>query len=332
MEKKSIIRKITGSREALLAIILVVLCILIQTQSPSFLTAKNIGDMLKNNAVVLIASLGMLCVLLTGGVDISIMSTSALTGMIVGMLLKYNIVSSTPLLFLIAIAIGCICGTIVGLVIAKGKVLPIIATLGFMYIYRGLAYVISNNEWASAENLGDFKKFALDNYLGFGIVNNVIMVTIICYIVFFIVMKWTKVGRKVYAVGSNPEAAEISGINVSRIKLGVYAVMGTLAGLCGAMAVSVYGSAQPNMLYGDEMDVIAACVIGGISMNGGRGSVVGGFLGAVILAVIAKALPLVGIDSLAQNTIKGVIILLFIIINVVTQRVVNNKNLKAREI
>lgn len=331
MEKKSIWKKITGSREASLGIILIVLCILIQTQSSSFLTIKNITDMLKNNAVIMIMSLGMLCVLLIGGIDISIMSTVAFSGMSVGLLLKYNIITNTPLLFLVSIAIGLVCGLVVGLVIAKGGVLPIIATMGFMYIYRGLAYVISNNQWASAENLGDFKDFALEKYLGFGVLNNVIVITIVCYIIFFVAMKWTRVGRKVYAVGSNAEAAQISGINVSNVKLGVYAVMGTLAGLCGALAVTVYGSAQPNMLYGDEMDVIAACVIGGVSMSGGRGSVVGAFLGALILAIIAKALPLVGINPLAQNTIKGVIILVFIIINVVTQRAMNKNNLKGRE-
>lgn len=152
-----------------------------------------------------------------------------------------------------------------------------------------------------------------------------------CYIIFFIVMKWTKVGRKVYAVGSNREAAAISGINTSNVELMVYTVMGILAGLCGALAVAVYSSAQPNMLYGKEMDVIAACVIGGVSMTGGRGSVVGAFLGSLILAIIAKALPLVGIDSIAQNTVKGVIILVVVILNVVTQRVMDKNNLKGRE-
>lgn len=332
MEKKqSIFKKITSSREASLVIILIVLCLLIQTQSSSFLTAKNIADMLKNNAVTMIGALGMLCVLLIGGIDISIMSTAALSGMIVGLLLKYGMITNTFLLFIIAIVIGTICGAIIGVIIAKGGVLPIIATMGFMYIYRGLAYVISNNQWASAENLGTFKDFALGKYLGFGMINNVVAVMIYCYIIFFIVMKWTTVGRRVFAVGSNPEAAEISGINVAKVKIGVYSVMGLLSGLCGALAVSTYGSAQPNMLYGDEMDVIAACVIGGISMNGGRGSVGGAFLGGLILAVIAKALPLVGIDSLAQNMIKGIIILIFIIINVITQRMMSKNNLKARE-
>lgn len=216
----------------------------------------------------------------------------------------------------------------IGLVIAYGKVIPIIATMGFMYIYRGMAYLISNSEWASAENLGTFKNFALGKTLG---LNNVIWVTIICYVIFFVVMKWTKVGRMVYAVGSNREAAAISGINTKKIDLLVYTVMGILAGLCGALAVSVYASAQPNMLYAKEMDVIAACVIGGVSMSGGRGTVSGALLGSLILAIIAKALPLVGIESIAQNTVKGIIIMVVVILNVVTQRAMDKSNLKGRE-
>lgn len=284
--------------------------------------------MLKNNAVIMIMTLGMLGVLLIGGIDISIASTLALSGMSVGMLMKYSVVENTFLLFLIAVVIGALCGLLVGLIISKGKVLPIIATMGFMYIYRGLAYIIANSQWASAENLGTFKDFALGSVFG---INNVIIVMIVCYIIFFIVMKWTKIGRMVYAVGSNREAAQISGINTSNVELMVYTVMGILAGLSGALAVSIYSSAQPNMLYGREMDVIAACVIGGVSMTGGRGSVAGALLGSLILAIIAKALPLVGIEAIAQNTVKGVIILVVIVLNVITQRMMDKNNLKGRE-
>nr|WP_314464258.1 ABC transporter permease [uncultured Clostridium sp.] len=331
MGKNSFIKRITGSREASLLFVLIGLCIIIQIISPSFLTAKSLQDMLKNNAVIMIMALGMLCVLLIGGIDISITSTLAVSGMAVGMLLKYNVIHNTFLLFLIAILIGAVCGTAIGLVVSKGKVLPIIATMGFMYIYRGFAYLIAKSQWASAENLGDFKNFALEKELGFGLLNNVIVIVLLCYIIFFAAMKWSRTGRKIYAVGSNPEAAAISGINTMKIKLIVYTVMGMLSGLCGALAVAVYSSAQPNMLYGKEMDVIAACVIGGVSMSGGRGTVAGALLGSLILAVIAKALPLVGIDSIVQNTVKGGIILAVIILNVAAQRMIQKKNLKRRE-
>lgn len=331
MEKKSLWKKITSSREASLIIVLVVLCALIELRSPSFLSPQNIMEILKNNSVIMIMALGMLCVLLIGGIDISITSTLAFTGMTVGMLFKYQVIHSTLLGFLIAIAMGAACGFLIGLIISEGNVTPIIATMGFMYIYRGFAYLVANSEWAGADALGTFKDFALESYLGFGVLNNVLVIVLICYIIFFIMLKWTKFGRNIYAVGSNAEAAEISGINVTRVKLVVYTIMGTLAGLCGALATTIYASAQPNMQSGREMDVIAACVIGGVSMNGGRGSVGGALLGALILSIIAKALPLVGIDSIAQNTVKGVIILVVIVLNVITQRMMDKSNLERRE-
>jgi len=328
MKKEALFKKMSGSQEIVLTLVLILLCVIIQIKSPSFLTMTSINDMLKNNAVIMLLALGMLCVLLVGGIDISVTSTSALSGMIVGLLLKYNIIENTLVLFLIAIGVGCICGVLIGVIISKGKVPPIIATMGFMYIYRGLAYVLSNNQWASAADLGNFKNFALGKFLG---INNVILIAVISYIIFFVVMKWTAYGRKIYAVGSNSEAAAISGINAALIKLTVYTIMGGLCGLGGALAVSVYSSAQPNMMYGQEMNVIAACVIGGVSMNGGRGSVQGVLIGALMMAVINKALPLVGIDSIAQNTVQGAIIMVVIVLNVLMQRSTFKNSLKRRE-
>ncbi len=331
MEKKSLWKKITGSREASLVIVLVVLCIVVTIKSPAFMSVQNIMEILKNNAVIMIMSLGMLCVLLIGGIDISITSTLAFAGMTIGMMYKYSVIGSTFLGFVIATAMGAVCGFIIGLIIAYGKVMPIIATMGFMYIYRGLAYLVAQDQWAGADALGSFKDFALNNTLGFGVLNNIIVVAVVCYIIFFVILKWTKFGRSIYAVGSNAEAAEISGINVAAIKTAVYTIMGTLAGLSGALATSVYASAQPNMQTSKEMDVIAACVIGGVSMNGGRGSVAGALLGALVLSVIAKALPLVGINAIAQNTVKGVIIVVVIVLNVLTQRMMDKANLEKRE-
>lgn len=331
-KKKSLWKRITASREASLFLVLIVLCALIEIRSPEFLTFSNLGEILKNNAVIMIMALGMLCVLLTGGIDISITSTLAFAGMTVGMLFKYKLIQSTGLGFLVAIAIGAICGAIIGAVVAYGGVMSIIATMGGMYIFRGLAYLAANNQWAGADALGSFTNFALSSNLGFGVINNVLVITILCYIIFFIVLKWTKFGRSIYAIGSNRTAAEISGIHVARVEFLVYVIMGLLAGLCGALSVTVYSSAQPNMVLGKEMDVIAACVIGGVSMSGGSGTVGGALLGALILSVIAKALPLVGIDAIAQNTVKGVIILAVVVLNVVTKRMMDRSNLERREL
>ena len=223
MDKKSALKKITGSREILLVGILILLFAVVTVISPSFLTPKSIMDMLKNNAVTMVMALGMLCVMLVGGIDISIMSTLALSGMSVGMLLKYEVITSPVLAFLISIAIGTACGLLVGLVISRANVPPIIATMGFMYVFRAMGYLVSNGgEWAGAAALGSFKDFATTKFLG---INCVIWVIILCYVFFYFFMKWTRTGRKIYAVGSNASAAEVSGINVKHIKMMVYVIM-----------------------------------------------------------------------------------------------------------
>ena len=323
------LKKLTGSREFLLFIIVIAMFAIVSIINPAFFSFKAVTDMLRNNAVTLVMALGMLGVMLVGGIDISITSTLALSGMAIGMLLKYGHIQSTLLCFLITMGIGTACGALVGLLISRAGVPPIIASMGFMYIYRAMGYLISNGgEWASAAALGDFKNFGTDKLLG---LSKVIWVIILCYVIFFIVMKWTRIGRQVYAVGSNAEAAEVSGIKVKNIKLMVHTVMGLLAGLAGSLQVAVYASAMPNMAQGGEMDVIAACVIGGVSMSGGRGSVIGALLGALIMAMIPKALPLLHIDALWQNMIKGVMILAVVVINVILQRVANRNALARRE-
>lgn len=333
MKFKEILRKITGNHEVSLALILVLMFIVVDILAGgTFHSGTNIADIFRNNALTLVMSLGMLLVLLTGGIDISITGVLAFSGMSIGLLMKNHVLDSIPLvprcilLFIIAIAIGSCCGLINGFIIAKGKVSPIICTLGAMYVWRGMAYIISNSAWASAADVAGYSDFGKDGSVG------PYIILAAAFIVFFILMKWTGFGRKVYAIGSNKEAAAISGINVDRVQIAVYTIMGSLAGLTGALSVSIYASAQPNMQTGKEMDVIAACVIGGVSMSGGRGTVLGTLLGGIFYAIVYKALPLVGLESIWQNLIKGVIILGVVIINVVTQRVMKRRNLARREI
>lgn len=332
MEKKFNLKKLTSSRELSLFLVVIVLCILIQFRNSSFLTPNTIIEMLKNYSVTMILALGMMGVLLIGGIDISIGSTIALSGMGSALLMRDAIITNTVVGFIMSIAIGLVCGLVIGVVIAKGKVLPIIATLGFMNIYRGMTYLIANSQWVAAYQVPEkFKAFSQSSYLTFGLLNNMVTVMLLCYLIFFVIMKWTRTGRKIYAVGSNPEAAEVSGIKIANIKMLVYSIMGAICGLAGAMWVSIYASAQGDMGTGIEMDVIAACVIGGVSLNGGRGSVVGVFLGSLTIAIIGKALPLIGVSQFWQNAIKGVIILFAVILNVVTQRIMDKNNLKGRE-
>ena len=330
---KTLWKRITGSRETTLFLVLALICAFIQLRNNSFLTAKTLEDMLKNYSTTITLSLGMMSVLLVGGIDISVASSLAFSGMCASLLMREGVYSSTLVMFLVSMAIGTLCGLIVGSVIAYGKVIPIIATLGLTNIFRGATYLVSDSQWVSAYQFqSSFKQFAQEKTLSFGLINNLIFIALICYVVFFIVMRWTRFGRRIYAVGSNPEAAAISGIRIQRVKLVVYTMAGSFAGLVGAMYTSLYASAQNDMALGIEMDVIAACVLGGVSLSGGQGSVVGVLLGALTMAVISKALPLIGISQFWQRAIKGLIILLAIIINILAQRALQKNQLKAREI
>ena len=324
--------RVFSSRELSLLAILVLIVVGIQLRNSTFLSSRSINDMLKNYATTITLSLGMMSVLLIGGIDISVSATLAFSGMSASLLMRDGFYTSTLVMFLVSTAIGTLCGLLVGLVISRGKVLPIIATLGFANIFRGATYLISDSRWVSAYQFDSaFKRFAQTRTLTFGLVNNLVFIAIVCYMVFFFIMRWTRFGRRIYAVGSNPEAASISGININRVKLVVYTMAGSFAGLVGAMYTSLYASAQSDMGMGMELDAIASCVLGGVSLSGGQGGVPGVLLGALTMTVISRALPLIGISQFWQKAIKGGIILIAIIINVLAQRAIHRNAMRARE-
>lgn len=327
---KSITKVLTKSREISLIFVLIILCAVIQLRNSQFLSLANINDLLVNAVIMSILAIGMMCVLLIGGIDISIGSTLALSGMICALVMRDNPQLPAIVSFMIAIGVGLVCGLLNGLVIAKGGVIPIIATLGFMNIFRGATYLVANSQWVHKEQITpDFQKFTLNGLFG---INNMIVVSVVCYAIFAFLLKFNRTGRKIYAVGSNPEAAEISGINIKTIKILVYSLMGALSGLAGALWVSKYASAQGDSGKGIEMDIIAACVIGGVSLSGGKGTVLGVVLGCLSLGILNNALPLINVSSFWQDAIKGVIIIIALILNVMTQRTLDRNNLKRREL
>ena len=330
LSKGSKIGEIFRKREVSLLVVLVLLCAVIQMRNEQFLTFNVINGIFKNYAYTMVLAFGMLLVLLIGGIDISVGATLALSGMTACIMMKEGILTSALSVYAMSTLVGIACGLLIGLVIAKGKVLPIIATLGFQYIYRGLTYAISDSDWVGTSEMSmEFKQFAQNSTLG---VNNLICITIVIFVVFFIFLKWTNFGRQIYAVGSNADAAKISGIRIDRVKILVYTICGAIAGLCGSMMTGYYATAQPNMAVHSEMDVIAACVIGGVSLDGGQGSAVGVLLGGITIAVISKSLSMVGINAFWQQALKGGIILVAVVINVLVQRAANRRALEGREI
>lgn len=322
--------EILRMREVSLLLVMILLCAVIQMRNNQFLTFNVINGIFKNYAYTMVMSFGMFLVLLIGGIDISVGATLALSGMTSAIMMKEGILTSAFSVYAVSTIIGLVCGFLIGLVIAKGRVIPIIATLGFQYIYRGLTYAISDSDWVGTSEMSmGFKQFAQGTTLG---INNLICITIVVFVIAFVVLKWTDFGRQIYAVGSNADAAKISGIRIDRVKILVYTINGAIAGLCGSMLVGYYATAQPNMAVNSEMDVIAACVIGGVSLDGGQGSAVGVLLGAITIAIIGKSLSMVGINAFWQQSLKGGIILAAVIVNVLVQRAAERRALEGREI
>lgn len=332
--KNNLLAKTSGllrSREASLLLVMILLVVVIQWRSGGmFLTGTVISQLTQNYAYTMVLSFGMLLVLLIGGIDISIGATLALSGMSTSLLMRDGIITSPLVAFLFSILVGTACGAIIGVTVSKGKVIPIIATLGMQYIYRGLTYLVSDTQWVPSDKmLPGYKAFAQGSFLG---INNLFWIVIVLFVVMLVFLKWTSFGRQIYAVGSNVDAAKISGIQIDRVKISVYAINGAIAGLAGAMYTSMYATAQGNMANGAEMDVIAACVIGGVSLDGGQGSAFGVLLGAITIAIISKSLSLVGIDAFWQQALKGAIIAVAVLINVLVQRNAARRALEGREI
>ncbi len=318
-------------REISLIIVMIAISLFVQFRSGgNFFTMENISDMLTETAVLAISAVGMMMVIVTGGIDLSIGAVMALGAMVGCTVLKNN--QSVPgfVIILISIAIGLVCGLINGTLVAKLKILPIIATLGMMNIFRGVTYLVANGSWVKQQEMGSaFLSIATGKFLG---INNLIVIAIIVYAIAGFFMNKTRTGRKIYAVGNSEESARVSGIKTDRTLIMVYAILGAVAGLGGILYVCKYGVAQGETCTGYEMNVIAACVLGGVSINGGTGRVQGVLLGAILLGILNNAMPLIQVSSFWQEAIRGLIILLSIITNSLIQRNVEMKALRRRNI
>ncbi|MDR2435267.1 MAG: ABC transporter permease [Treponema sp.] len=317
MEKEKA-RQAERFRELGLVVFIIIISIAIQFRNKEFLTPLNIRNMLTNTAILSILSVGMMMVLITGGIDLSIGAIMALSGMVTALSVRGNAALSPAFLLLEGTVVGAVAGAITGLLIARFSILPIIASLGLMNVIRGLTYVVSGGQWVSAHQMPvSFKNIATGSILG---INNLILIAIIIYVVFYYFINHTRTGRRIYAVGSNPEAAEVIGLPKRRIVWMVYVLMGALAGLAGVLWVAKFASAQGDTAVGYEMNVIASCVLGGVSVSGGRGKILGLLLGVILFGILANALPLINVSSFWQQAIQGVVILSAIIMNVLIKR------------
>ncbi len=321
---------ISKFREIGLLAFIIIFAVIVQLNNSKFFSFENINDLLKNCAIYGILAIGMMMVIITRGIDLSIGATLALAGMSTALVVSKN--PGLPIIGAlgIGIGVGLACGIIIGLIVAGIRILPIIATLGMMNIYRGLTYIISNGSWVSANQMSDaFKSISTTSFLN---INMLIWIALASFLIAFYFLEYSRTGRKIYAVGSNPDSAVVSGIECGRIYLLVYTIMGALAGLAGVLYVSKYASAQGDSATGYELSVIAVCVIGGVNIAGGSGRIIGVVLGTILFGIINNALPLISVSEFWQSALQGIIILFAVLLNVFIKRSVDKGNLSRRAI
>jgi ribose transport system permease protein len=292
---------------------LVVFSIIISFMSDRFLTVNNLFNVFRQTSINAIIAIGMTFVILTSGIDLSVGSTLAFSSAVAAYLLAngYNIF----LVILVALAIGFFAGCVNGIFIAKGKIQPFIATLAMMQLLRGATLVFTNGKPIAVRSSEVSPVFA---FIGRGNVMGIhvpIIITIIVLLIAHFLLKYTKFGRYVYAIGGNEESSVLSGINVDKVKISTYAISGLLSALVGLIVISRLSSAQPTAGVSYEMDAIAAVVLGGTTLSGGQGSVLGTLIGALIIGLLNNALNLMDVQSYYQMIAKAIVILIAVLLD-----------------
>ena len=306
------------NREAALALIVVVMALGVGVRAPVFLTGGNLLDVLNDSAILAILVMGQMVVLLTKGIDLSVSSNLALTGMFCAVVGRAFPALNAFDMVLIALAFGGLLGILNGVLITLFDLPPIVVTLGTMSAYRGAIFVLSKGAWMNDQDIHlSIKALPRFQFLGLsGLVWFAIVTLLVCWWFF----RYRRAGREMYALGGNLSAAAYIGIPIKRRLLQVYAISGALAGLSGLLWVGRYSIAFTELASGYEMTVIAACVIGGVSTAGGIGSVVGALLGVLFTGVINGALPVIHISPFWQQAISGAVILVAVIVNARSER------------
>ncbi len=283
---------------------LIVLCIALSIASPWFATQKNLINIVLQAAINATLACGMTFVILTGGIDLSVGSIVALAGIVLGIIVKAEIPLAAALL--VCVLIGGFCGLVNGLLVTRLNLPAFIATLGTMSIARGAALYI-----AGGRSISGFSGKL--NFIGSGTILGIPVMIIIMALTFIIgmfILKYTRTGRYIYAIGGNMEATRLSGINTNRYTLLVYIICGLTAGLAAVLLTARLDSAQPVAGEGYELDAIAATVIGGTSLDGGEGRLSGTIIGALMIAVLNNGLNLLNVSSYIQQVVIGIVIVL----------------------
>ena len=303
-------KRILASREMGVFIALIILLIAMRLLSPYFLRTNNLFNVLRGMSTIAIMAIGQTMIIVTAGIDLSVGSILAASSMVAARLMFMEIVPPWAAV-LGGLAFGTLLGLINGLVITKLGVNPFITTLGMLSIARGLAYLLATGlQGTVASNIPMRNEFV--TFLGKGYVGPVpvpVIVMVILVIIFSLFLRYTVLGRQIYAVGSNEQAARLSGVPVSLVKTFVYTITGTLCALSGILTAGLLATSATSAGVGVELDVIAAVVIGGASLAGGEGTIIGAVIGAAIMAVLRNAFVLLKLPIYLQTITIGLVII-----------------------
>lgn len=306
-------RSLLQNREMWLFGAILVLIALISIRFPDFSNPGNLARVFNDTSILIILALGQMVVILTRSIDLSMASNLCFTGMVVAMINAGYPAFPIPLLILVAIGVGLALGAFNGIFVWKLGIPSIVVTLGTLTIYRGATFLISGGAWVNADQMSaDFISLQRAQLLGLPVLT---WFAVAAIALFAVTMTRTTIGRSFYAIGVNPTASVYAGIDVGRTKFYAFCVSGAVAGLCGYLWISRYVIASVEVANGYELNIIAACVIGGVSIAGGIGSVAGTVLGALFLGIISTALPVINVSPFWQMAISGSAILLAVVLN-----------------
>ena len=301
-------KRISFNQTLFLLVIIIVIGIGITIANERFLQSRNLLNLFKQISVTGIITMGMAMVLISGGIDLSVGSIVSLVACVGASLFVAG--ASVLVVVICSVATGLVCGLFNGLIIAKTKCAPFIITLGSMSIFQGVALIIAEGKIINLS--GQFQTIGRGK-LWF--IPMPIIVFLAVFAVVFILLRFSILGRRFYAIGGNEEAAYLSGVNVVGNKLLVYILNGVVVSIAGLVLLSRLGSANPTMGSGYELNSIASAVIGGISLDGGKGTLVGCFLGILLLGLISNALNILGVSPFYQNIVLGAIIIFAVVIS-----------------
>lgn len=327
-KNKSMVSKITENRNFGLVLGLLVLLIVARITTPSMYSVNSIINMLQNNAVYGLLAIGEMMVIITAGIDISIGATLSLTGVICCRMMAENPEVPGIVWLLFALVIGALCGAFNGILVGYFKMVPMIATLGTMYIFRGFSFLFSGGQWWFPHQFTEgYMAFATKKIAG---LPAILWILIIVFILAIIFLGYTTRGRRIYAIGTNKESSKVAGIKEAKVVFLAMTICGMLAGLSGMLYTANYATC--SYMIGDayEMTAIAICILGGVSIVGGKGKVDGVIIGFLMMAVITYFISLLPGLSVWSDAIQGAIIIAAVALNKFTERSAEKRALKER--